>query len=266
MSGRHTRPVLVDDFVRPVRGTTTSGSSGTGLDARARPGLPSPPAASASAMNADQAIAPAATPVPSAARERAISLLTSAFAADQLDMEEFERRVTITQTTDRLDEIEDVLADLAPPADQAALTVLPATAALLAPTEVMAAGHVVTAGGHSHRLEPWRVPRRLTVVSMVGRTTLDFRVAQLPPGPVEVVVGNVIGKVTLIVPPSLPVEADGLAIIGGFDHVERAPRIAEPGVPLLRIRGFSALGRVIVEMRLPGETAEEASRRRHRQG
>ena len=63
----------------------------------------------------------------------------------------------------------------------------------------------------------------------MGGATLDFREARLPEGEVEIRVGALMGGVEIIVPPTLAVESNGAAIMGGFEHVDRAPATAEPG-------------------------------------
>ena len=73
------------------------------------------------------------------------------------------------------------------------------------------------------------------------------------------------GGVEIIVPPHLPVEAEGVAIMGGFDHVDRAPAEPDPGAPLLRVTGLAFMGGVHIEMRLPGESGRDARKRRRRE-
>ena len=80
----------------------------------------------------------------------------------------------------------------------------------------------------------------------------------------EVQVLALMGGVQIIVPPGLPVEVAGTAIMGGFGHVERIPARLDPEVPVLRIRGAAVMGGVAVETRLPGESESEAHRRRRR--
>ena len=64
----------------------------------------------------------------------------------------------------------------------------------------------------------------------------------------------------IIVPPELPVDVSGLAIMGGFGH--RSPATApRPELPLLRVHGFAMMGGVDVSVRLPGESARDAKRR-----
>ena len=71
------------------------------------------------------------------------------------------------------------------------------------------------------------------------------------------------GGVQIIVPPGLAVEVNGTAIMGGFDHLERAPPTPDPDRPVLSISGFAMMGGVHIETRLPGED-ERGSRRRQR--
>jgi hypothetical protein len=99
----------------------------------------------------------------------------------------------------------------------------------------------------------------------MGGAHLDLRDALLPPGTIEVRVAALMGGVEIIVPPNLAVEAEGVSIMGGFDHVDRAPAEPDPGAPLLRVTGLVLMGGVHIEMRLPGESSRDARKRRKRE-
>jgi hypothetical protein len=71
--------------------------------------------------------------------------------------------------------------------------------------------------------------------------------------------------VEIIVPPNLPVTADGVAIMGGFAHVDRALADPDPAAPMLRVTGLAFMGGVHIEMRLPGESQRQARKRRQRE-
>jgi hypothetical protein len=58
------------------------------------------------------------------------------------------------------------------------------------------------------------------------------------------------------------VESNGVAILGGFEHMEDALVSPDPDAPVLRVRGLAILGGVEVSVRYPGETPREAKRRR----
>ena len=52
--------------------------------------------------------------------------------------------------------------------------------------------------------------------------------------------------------------------MGGFDERSEVTRARSPDAPMLRIAGFALMGAVEVDVRLPGESATEAKRRRRR--
>jgi len=62
-------------------------------------------------------------------------------------------------------------------------------------------------------------------------------------------------------PPGLAVETEGVAVMGSFEHVDRAPAHPDPGAPLLRVRGLAFMSSVEIKMRMPGETERDAHRR-----
>ena len=83
----------------------------------------------------------------------------------------------------------------------------------------------------------------------------EFLAAQL------VALRAVMSSVEIIVPPGLAVETEGTAIMGTFEHVDRAPAHPDPEAPLLRVHGLALMGSVEIKMRLPGESEREAHRR-----
>ena len=195
-------------------------------------------------------------------RERIISRLGDAFANGNLEVEEFERRVTLAHQADADRELAALVTDLPAPTRP---TEAPPTRALVPERDVKATGMVLAAMGGVERRGTWNVPRRLNVVTIMGGATLDFREARLPEGDVEIRVGSLMGGVEIIVPPSLQVESTGAAIMGGFEHLDRAPPIADPGATVLRVTGLVVMGGVSIETRLPGETGRQARKRRKRE-
>ncbi len=194
------------------------------------------------------------------ARERVIAALSDAFANDALEVEEFERRVTLAHTAETVEAIAALAADL--PAPAAALA--PATVALApAPDENAALETVYAVFGGVDRRGAWTVPRRWRVVAAFGGAQLDLREARFPTGVIDLEVKAVFGGVQIVVPPGLAVEVHGAAILGGFQNVNRAPAHPDPDAPLLRVRGIAIMGGVDITMRLPGESVHQAHRRRH---
>jgi hypothetical protein len=200
-------------------------------------------------------------------RERTIDRLSDHFANDRLDVEEFERRVDLAHRAGNVSDLEALLGDLPGdpkvalvPVAPAPLATRPAPAAL-APSQVRQSSTVVAVMSGSRRTGAWAAPRHLRSFAMMGGIQLDFRDAILPPEGLDLTVVSVMGGVDIVVPPELPVVADGLAIMGGFDHVHRAPATPDAGRPVLRVRGFVLMGGVSISMRLRGESERDARRR-----
>lgn len=195
-------------------------------------------------------------------RERAIAQLSDAFAHDRLDLDEFERRLTMVHRAGTVAEVGQAVADLSEaPAVAELVAARAAPPALVKPP----AAHTVAAilGGVERR-GVWALPRRLRAMAILGGMVLDLRDASLPPGVTEIEVLAVMGGVQLLVPPGLSVEVMGSAVLGGFDHVERLAPQVDPDRPVLRVRGLAVLGGVAVETRLHGESESDAHRRRRR--
>jgi hypothetical protein len=182
-----------------------------------------------------------------AEREKIVARLSDAFAHDRLNIEEFERRLTLAHERDTLAAINQLVDDLAE-----------------AEVEVHAAAVAHASDSHEHReitaifggsqfSGPQPLPRRLKIKAVFGGVQVDLRDALFPDGVVEVEVKAVFGGVQIIVPPTLAVECHGVAILGGFESLNRAPASPDPSAPLLRVRGRVVFGGVQIETRLPGE-------------
>jgi len=198
------------------------------------------------------------------ARDRAIAALSDAFAHDAMDVDEFERRVTVAHTSESAAEIQALVADL--PASTDAIARVPVALAPADPGLVgdeLATQTVYAIMGGVDRRGAWTVPRRWRVVAMMGGAQLDLREARFPAGVIDLEVKAVFGGVQIIVPPGLAVEVHGTAIMGGFQNVNRAPAHPDPSAPLLRVHGIAIMGGVDITMRLPGEN-DRAARRRQR--
>jgi hypothetical protein len=197
------------------------------------------------------------------ARERAIAVLSEGFANDALDVEEFERRVTLAHTSESAQEIAALTADLPASTTALAASAAPTVALATARADDGAAPETVYAVfGGVERRGRWTVPRRWRVVATFGGALLDLREARFPTGVIDLEVRAVFGGVQIIVPPGLAVEVQGTAIMGGFQNVNRAPAHPDPEAPLLRIRGLAFMGGVEITMRLPGESERQAHHRR----
>lgn len=196
-----------------------------------------------------------------------MELLCEHFARDELTMQEFERRVDRAHRAETVDELRDLLRDLpggttalerAEPGDDADAGTPEAG---VPAHRVRERSYVVAVLGGNKRRGRWIPARRIRSLSVCGGVRLDFREASLGPGTTEVSVLAVCGGVEIIVPPGLAVEAEGLALLGGFENVDHHPPEAGGRGPVLRVRGLALCGSVHVSVRYPGESRGEASRR-----
>lgn len=195
-------------------------------------------------------------------RERAIAVLSEHFTRGDLDVDEFDRRLSLAHAANVPSELAR-LSDGLPPLASRELTAPPARA-LVPEAQIPAKARVFAMMGGVQRSGAWRVPRRLNVTVAMGGVELDFREARLPAGVIELHVTALMGGVHIIVPPNLAIEAHGHAVMGGFEAVDRAPAAPEPTLPLVRIHGLALMGGVSVETRLPGESERDARKRRRR--
>ncbi len=200
-------------------------------------------------------------------RDRVIAALSEHFSHDALDVEEFERRITVAHTSESPDEIDALLADLpALPATSTALATAPKVAPVLVPaTQVREEQTMLAIMGGIDRRGSWSMPRRLKLVTLMGGARLDLREARFPSGPVDIEIFAVMGGTQIIVPPGLAVETHGSAIMGGFQEVNRVPVHPDADAPLLRVHGFVIMGGVDIQMRLPSESDHDAAHRQRRE-
>lgn len=204
-------------------------------------------------------------PVPGPdARQRTIDVLCDAFARDEMDLAEFERRVEAVHAAASSPELERLLADLpsatsaVAPADDLAVR-RPATAR---PDTVRQRDFVIGVMGGAERRGQWHPARKILAVGIMGGATLDFREAILAPGVTEVQVFAWWGGVEVIVPPGVRVDCSGIGIMGGFDEEHGDPHPYDADAPVVRVTGVAIMGGVGVEVRQPGESSRDARRRR----
>jgi len=201
-------------------------------------------------------------------RDEVIELLCDSYAADLLDVTEFERRLDLVHRATDLVVLNEIVRDVEL-ADNTASMTSNATGTLPVAIEVSGRAktkNVVAIMGGVRRKGQWRPPKKLRTIAIMGGVDLDFREVTLPPGPTDIHVYTIMGGVEIIVPPGVAVECEGIAIMGGFETVDRAPPVPDPTQATLRVRGFALMGGVDVSTRLPGESARQARRRRKREG
>lgn len=189
-------------------------------------------------------------------RDRVIEQLSSGFAVDRLEVEEYERRVALAHDAGSAAALDALVADLAPAsalsADALAATALVPTANVLVPAK-----HLRVVFGSIERVGAWTVPAHLTARVVCGNVTLDLRDARLAPV-TTIEVSVTMGNVEILVPPGVAVEMDAQPTLANVeDRTEPGPATS-----VVRVVGRVWLGNVEASTRLPGETRGEAWWRR----
>jgi hypothetical protein len=174
-----------------------------------------------------------------AERERVIARLSEAFAQDQLEVEEFERRVSLAYEARATAALVRLTRDLPAAAAPPALRDEP-------PAQIASVLSSVVRRG------PSVVPRRLELRSWAGNLELDLREAAFSSGVTEIAVDVVLGNVELRLPHGVEVENTTRAILASFEarHPGRpqgAPPLVSPRA-VLRFTGRVVLGNVTVRV------------------
>ena len=198
-------------------------------------------------------------------RERAIELLSEAFASDLLDVDQFEERVGRAHRAREVGELSALVRDLRAPPGGAAHAALSSEERTALAAARPRSRNVVALMGGADRAGQWLLPEYLRVFACMGGATLDLREAVLPPGVTTVQVIALMGGVEIIVPPDLAVDCEGAGILGGFEAMNRTPILPDPDAPLLRVTGVAIMGGFEISTRLPGESARQAKKRRRRE-
>jgi len=199
-------------------------------------------------------------------RAQTIERLCEHFAQDHLTLEELEHRLDVAERSHDRTELAALLADLQPRTPmRASAEPLPAPYTEPAlPVERSNSGAVIAIMSGVERRGSWRPADHNFVLCLMGGAELDFREVRLPPGETEVFIIAIMGGVELIIPPGLAVDVSGFAIMGEFSHLT-PPTNPRPDAPVLKIQGMALMGAVEIDVRLPGETAKDAKRRRREQ-
>ncbi|HJU64671.1 MAG TPA: DUF1707 domain-containing protein [Gemmatimonadaceae bacterium] len=175
-------------------------------------------------------------------RARTIQALTDHFARDHLSLEEFETRVeqVYRATTPRA--LDEVTAGL--PALEVADA--PAPAASLAPVPKERTLFAMWSAVQRHG--QWIVPQKVNAIAVMGGVELDLRQAVLQPGITEIEVFALMGGVEIVVPPSVRLETDGMAIMGSFEDRVLLPTSGDPLAQTVRVTGIAIMGGVEVKV------------------
>lgn len=179
-------------------------------------------------------------------RDHVLRQLGEHFAQDHLSLEEYEFRAQAVLRATQWYELTATMSDL------------PTLDAVRSPRVIAVEGAgsrwktLVAVMGGMVRKGSWRVPARLRVLAVMGGVELDLRDAELSAPVTEIYVLAVMGGVQIRVPPGVRLEAEGLAIMGGFEDQAGLAAVAGDASPVIRVRGIALMGGVVTQMKPRG--------------
>jgi hypothetical protein len=195
-------------------------------------------------------------------RDRTIRLLCDHYAQDRLDVTDFEGRLDVAHRATSGAQLAALLQDLPAPAPaRAPVDGVLTRGGRVVHEAVRDTRTLIAFLGGVERRGPWTPARKTVVIAFMGGAELDFREVELPPGVTEVFLFCLMGGAEILVPPGLGVDANGIAIMGAFEHVSSRAH-TDPNAPVLRINGMCMMGAVEISVRHPGESAKDARLRR----
>jgi hypothetical protein len=185
-------------------------------------------------------------------RQQTILRLHEACGEGRLTLDEFSERVQAVFASRTRGQLSLITADL-PPRSSGLMAYLPEpitfTFALLSDMK---------------RKGRWRLEGQTTAISVLADCTLDLRHAIIQSEDVIIDAYVMLGALKIIVPPGTPVDLGGFAVLGSSSSkVEDDEPL--PGVPIVRVRGFTLLGALNVVSR-ERNTAEADNRATQRMG
>jgi uncharacterized protein DUF1707 len=166
-------------------------------------------------------------------RIQVAQLLTDAAAQGQLQMSDYEDRLTRAYAAKTYDELDRLRSDLL------GSSVSPRHGGAPQPAPSMLLLAIMSAFERRGR---WNVPKKLTTFALWGGGVIDLRYADFTSTEVDIHACSIMGGQTILLPPEVNVEISGHGVMGGFDrHVSGE---GTPGAPTVRIHGFSLWGGV----------------------
>jgi class 3 adenylate cyclase len=112
----------------------------------------------------------------------------------------------------------------------------------------------------------WRAPGRITAFAFWGHVKVDLRQAVIDERVVEVTAWAIMGSVEVVVPDGIPVDLDGMVLMGGSsDNTRRSEVPTLPHAPLIRVHARGLWGGVTARTSRR-RSRSSGHRHKHRQG
>lgn len=186
-------------------------------------------------------------------RDKIIEQLKDNFAANNLEVRDFEHRMEVAHQTRDKEELNQLVSDLPEvqtereTGQKSSRSQAPSIAYELNPGATKATDTIFAIFSSSKRNGLWTPARHLELISAFGSTTLDFRKARLNPGVTKITAISVFGLVDIIVPPGVNIETSGVGIFGNFESSPEQSLSKQ--APTLQIEGVSVFGSVTIKVK-----------------
>jgi hypothetical protein len=181
-------------------------------------------------------------------RERVAEILRQAAGDGRLTLEELDERLDAVYAAKTYAELEPLTRDLPQPGTAQAHVPAQASQATGDPARFGGQPGSTTAiailGGFTRKGD-WVVPREFTAFAFMGGGEIDMREARFEQQSVTLHLVAIMGGFEVTVPDDATVHANGIGIMGGFDH--SASGGGTPGGPVITINGFALMGGVEVK-------------------
>jgi hypothetical protein len=187
-------------------------------------------------------------------REKVAGILRDGYAEGRLSHPEYDERLTAVYQATTFGDLIPILADLPVPPGTLAV---PATSGVDLPAAIPASGPVVRLGmtgqgdpnviaifSEANRVGAWTVPAEFASTCVFGGSKIDFTEAILTSRETILTSVCIFGGLEIVIPEGMAVRNEVVGIFGG---VEVPGTAAEPGAPLLVIKGAAIFGGIEVK-------------------
>jgi hypothetical protein len=190
---------------------------------------------------------PAQLRISDADRHQVAEILRQAAGEGRLDIDELDQRLEATYAARTYADLVPITLDLpSHPHQRPVPARQPAASPVVVPGPEQESHFAILSG--LSRKGVWVVPRRMTILALMGGAELDLRRAKFAAPEVVITINAIMGGAQIIVGPNVHVQVEGTGIMGGYAGpsglVEAEP---DEGSPVVRVKGFAIWGGVNVE-------------------
>jgi hypothetical protein len=183
-------------------------------------------------------------------RHRVAEVLRQAAGEGRIDLDELDERLEATFHAKTYGELVPITVDLPVAGHRVPRPSPPPPSVPMGP--VPRYGTSVAVMSETKRTGSWLVEDGATAFALMGSVLLDMREAQFAAGEVTVNASALMGEVKVIVNAGTTVVVEGVGVMG--EYTEHRPKVAleaQPGGPVLRLRGLALMGSVTVQRKGP---------------